>query len=275
MATRRTTRPRFTLALLVLTSITLITLDYRSGGSGVTDRARGLARDAFEPVGRGVGNVLSPVVNVIGGVLDFGRIKDENARLRDELARARADAAAGADARRELKTALDALDLEFVGDLPSVAARVTGGAFSPLQLTVEIDKGTEAGVDKGMPVVSGGSLVGRVVQVGPRRSTILVVSDPGLSVGVRLSSTGDLGVVTGDGGRRLVMSLVEPKTEVKVGEEVVTSGLQQSQYPPGLPVGKVTSVKRDGAGLTQDVLVTSTADLRRLSFVRVLQWRPA
>lgn len=275
MAARRTTRPRFTLALLVLTSITLITLDYRSGGSGFTDRARGYARDAFEPVGRAVDNVISPVGNVIGGVLDFGRVKDENARLRDELARARADAASGEEAKRELKTALDALDLGFVGDLPSVAARVTGGSFSPLQLTVEIDKGTDSGIDEGMPVVAGGSLVGRIVQVGPRRSTIRVVSDPGLSVGVRLSATGDLGVVTGDGGRRLVMSLVEPGTAVKVGDQVVTSGLQQSQYPPGVPVGKVTAVKRDSAGLTQSVVVTSAADLRRLSFVRVLQWRPA
>jgi rod shape-determining protein MreC len=274
VATRRTTRPRFTLALLVLTSITLITLDYRSGGSGLTDRLRGVARDAFEPVGRVVGNVISPVGNVIGGVLDFGRIKDENARLRDELARARADAAAGAEAERELKAALDALDLDFAGDLPSVAARVTGGSFSPLQLTIEIDKGTEAGVDEGMPVVSGGSLVGRIVQVGPRRSTIRVVTDPGLSVGVRLISTGDLGVVTGDGGRRLVMSLVEPNTEVKEGEQIVTSGLQRSQYPPGVPIGKVSDVKRDGAGLTQEVIVTSAIDLRRLSFVRVLQWRP-
>ena len=100
-----------------------------------------------------------------------------------------------------------------------------------------------------------------------------LLSDPGLSVGVRLSATGDLGVATGDGGD-LVMCLVEPTTEVKKGDSLVTSGLQQSEYPPGLPVGTVKSAKRDSTGLTQTVRVSTVVNLRRLSFVRVLQWSP-
>ena len=55
------------------------------------------------------------------------------------------------------------------------------------------------GIAKGMPVVSGGALVGRMVRVTSTKATIRLLTDPGLNVGVRLSRTGDVGVATGDG----------------------------------------------------------------------------
>lgn len=273
VAPRRTSRPRFTLGLIVLTAITLITLDYRAAGGGVTGAVRDGARTVLSPVGDGVKFVVTPVGNVIGGILDFGRLRRENSRLRDELARQRSDIVEAQDAKRQLKTALDELDLDVAGDIPSVAARVTGGTASILQYTLEIDKGSGDGIAKGMPVISGGALVGRVVRVTSTKATIRLLSDPGLSVGVRLSRTGDVGVATG-AGNDLDISLVEPTTEVKPGDAIVTSGLQQSQYPPGIPVGKVRESKTDDSGLAQSVRARTLVNLRRLSFVRVLQWSP-
>lgn len=271
VAPRRTSRPRFTLGLIVLTAITLITLDYRAAGGGVTGAVRDGARTVLSPVGDGVKFVLTPVGNVVGGVLDFGRLRRENSRLRDELARQRSDVIEAQDAKRQLKTALDELNLDVAGDIPSVAARVIGGTASILQYTLEIDKGSGDGIAKGMPVISGGALVGRIVRVTSTKATIRLLSDPGLSVGVRLSRTGDVGVATGAGGD-LDLGLVEPTTEVKVGDDIVTSGLQQSQYPPGIPVGKVREAKKDDSGLAQSVRARTLVNLRRLSFVRVLQW---
>lgn len=273
VAPRRTSRPRFTLGLIVLTAITLITLDYRAAGGGVTGAVRDGARTVLSPVGDGVKFVVTPVGNVVGGVLDFGRLRRENSRLRDELARQRSDVIEAEDAKRQLKTALDELSLDVAGDIPSVAARVIGGTASILQYTLEIDKGSGDGLAKGMPVISGGALVGRVVRVTSTKATIRLLSDPGLSVGVRLSRTGDVGVATG-AGNDLDLSLVEPTTEVKAGDAIVTSGLQQSQYPPGIPVGKVRDAQKDDSGLAQSVRARTLVNLRRLSFVRVLQWSP-
>lgn len=272
-APRRTSRPRFTLGLIVLTALTLITLDYRANGGGVTGTVRQAARTVLNPIGDGVGFVLTPIGNTVGGVLDFGRVRRENANLRDELARARSDQIEAQDAKRQLKTALDEIGLSVAADIPSVAARVTGSSASVLQFTMEIDKGSGDGIARNMPVVSGGALIGKIARVTASRSTVRLLSDPSLSVGVRLSRTGDLGVATGDGGD-LVMSLVEPTTEVKVGDSTVTSGLQQSEYPPGIPVGNVRSAQRDNTGLAQSVRLRTVVNLRRLSFVRVLQWSP-
>ncbi len=273
VAPRRTSRPRFTLGLIVLTAITLITLDYRAAGGGVTGAVRDGARTVLSPVGDGVKFVVTPLGNVVGGVLDFGRLRRENSRLRDELARQRSDAIEAQDAKRQLQTALDELSLDVAADIPSVAARVTGGTASLTQFTLEIDKGSSDGIARNMPVISGGALVGRIVRVTSTKSTIRLISDPGLSVGVRLSRTGDVGVSTGAGGD-LDISFVEPTTEVRTDDAIVTSGLQQSQYPPGLPVGRVRSAEKDDTGLAQAVRARTVVNLRRLSFVRVLQWSP-
>ncbi|MDP1794571.1 MAG: rod shape-determining protein MreC [Acidimicrobiales bacterium] len=257
----------------MLTAITLITLDYRASGGGVTGAVRDGARTVLSPIGDGVKFVVTPVGNVVGGVLDFGRLRRENSRLRDELARTRSDSIEAQDAKRQLQTALDELSLDVAADIPSVPARVIGGTTSLLQYTLEIDKGSSDGIARNMPVISGGALVGRIVRVTSTKSTIRLISDPGLSVGVRLSRTGDVGVATGTGGE-LDISLVEPTTEVRVDDAIVTSGLQQSQYPPGLPVGRVRSAEKDDAGLAQVVRARTVVNLRRLSFVRVLQWSP-
>ncbi|MGH9165546.1 MAG: rod shape-determining protein MreC, partial [Acidimicrobiales bacterium] len=127
----------------------------------------------------------------------------------------------------------------------------------------------------GMPVVSGAGLVGRVVDVSTRRAAVLLISDPTSSVGVRLAGSGDVGVATGRGrGSTLRIDLVEPLTKVEPGEALVTSGLEQSAFPPGIPVGQVKAATTATGALQQDVTAQPVADLDRLSFVKVLQWSP-
>ena len=86
---RRTSRRRSVLILLVLTSITLITIDARSNGGGVTRTVRDAARDTMAPVQSAVDDVLSPVADWFDGVAQSGNLKDENRTLRRELAQAR------------------------------------------------------------------------------------------------------------------------------------------------------------------------------------------
>jgi rod shape-determining protein MreC len=268
---RRTSRPRFTLLLLILTAVTLLTLDER-GGRFVTSM-RDHARDAFAPVSDAANAVFDPIGNALQGVVHYGDLEAENARLRDELAARDGDRLRSVDQERQLKALLDQQELDYVGDIPTVAARVIGGAPNAYQLTVELDRGRDHGVSPGMPVVSGAGLVGRVIDASSTHSTVLLITDRTSSVGVRLTGSGDTGVADGKGrGRALGVELIDPSTAVKVGEVVVTSGLQQSLYPPGVPVAKVVAAKALPGALSQDVTADPVVDLQRLSFVRVLQW---
>ncbi|HEX2040940.1 MAG TPA: rod shape-determining protein MreC [Acidimicrobiales bacterium] len=270
---RRSARPRFTLLLLVLTAITLLTLDER--GAGAIRTVRSAARDAFAPIASAADRVLEPIGDVFQGVVDYGDLEAENARLREQLAEREGAQAEAVDAQRELKALLDQQELDFVGDVPTVAARVVSTSPDNFRLAVEIDRGTDAGVAEDMPVVTGAGLVGRVASVSRTRATVLLLTDRESSVGVRLTTSGDVGVATGRGQRTpLRVDLIDAATTVVPGEVVVTSGLQQSVFPPGIPVGKVRTARTAPGALQQDVDIDPVVDLRRLTFVKVLQWSP-
>ncbi|HSH60479.1 MAG TPA: rod shape-determining protein MreC [Acidimicrobiales bacterium] len=269
---RRSASPRFVLLLLVLTAVTLLTLDERTGGLGVVDGARDAARDALAPARDATDSAVRPVANFFQGIIQYGRLEEANTRLREQLAARDAELAQVRDAQRERQELLDQQQLEFVGDIPAVAARVVLASPSNLDLTVEINRGRDSGVSPGMPVVNGAGLVGRVVDVSRTRATVVLISNPTSNVGVRLAS-GEVGVASGRGSRSaLEVDNVDPAAKVAPEEPVVTSGLQQSIYPPGIPVGKVRTARVPPEAVQQEVTVEPLVDLRRLTFVKVLQW---
>ena len=272
---RRSTRHRFLLLLLVLTSITVITVDVRGGGSGILESFRQAARDAFAPVQHATDRATAPIGDFFNGIFRYGDVKAENTRLRRQLADARGAQAAAVSAERERQELLALNKLTFAEAIPAVAARVVGTSPSNFQLTVEIDRGIPAGLRKGMPVVTGAGLVGRVAEVSQQRATVLLLTDPSFNVGIRLSGSGDVGVARGNGAHEpLPVDLVDIGTKVSPREVVMTSGLQGSVFPAGIPVGKVRAAKVPPAALQQEIDIDPLVDLARLDYVKVLLWQP-
>ncbi len=271
---RRSANPRFILLLLVLTAVTLLTLDERTGGLGMVDKARDAAADALGPARDATDSAVRPVADFFQGIIHYGRLEEANTRLREQLAARDAELAQVADAQRERQELLDQQKLEFAADIPAVAARVVLASPTNLDLTVEINRGRDSGVAPGMPVVSGTGLVGRVVDVSRTRATVLLISNPTSNVGVRLAS-GEVGVASGRGAQSaLEVDNVDPAAKVAPDEPVVTSGLQQSIYPPGIPIGRVRTARVPPEAVQQEVTLEPFVDLRRLTFVKVLQWSP-
>lgn len=272
---RRSRRNRFFLVLLALTSVTVLTLDYRGSGDGALEAVRQTARDAFAPLQAAADRVVSPVAGFFGSIGDFGDLRSENERLRRELDAARADAIRGADADRERQRLLDLSGLDYAGGLDSVPARVVATAPTNFQRTITIDRGTDAGLDAGMPVVTAAGLVGRVTEVSKIRSTVLLITDPQSNIGVRLAKSGERGVVRGGGNHNpLPLDLIGTEVPVEVGEPVVTSGLERGLFPAQIPLGRVRSVSAPPGALQKDILLDPSVDLARLEFVRVLFWQP-
>ena len=270
---RRSSRHRFILVLLVLTSVTLLTLDERSDSTGIISHVRSAARDALAPVQATVSSATSSVGDRVGTVVHYKNLRAENARLRRELDTARSQNLRNADAERERQGLLELAQMPFADDIETVAGRVLSRSPSNFQMTVEIDRGTQDGVQKGMPVATGAGLVGRVASVSGREATVVLLTDPSFNAGVRLTGSGDVGVASGSGpGQPLHVDLIELATKVGEGELVVTSGLQQSVFPPGIPVGRVRGAQADPGTLQQEVQLDPLVDVRRLQYVRVLKW---
>jgi rod shape-determining protein MreC len=268
---RRTSRRRSVLILLVLTSLTLITLDARGNGGGVTRTVRDSARDAMAPVQSAVDDVLSPVADWFDGVTQSANLKDENRTLRRELAQARGQAAQSSGALRENTELRKLAKLPSVATLAGVDAQVVAGSPGNFESTIALDKGSDVGITADMPVVTGDGLIGRVVQASGKRSTVLLLTDPSSGVAVRLEKSGGTGVANGRAGSNLLrLDFVKPQYKVKLGELVFTS--TSSRYPANIPVGEVVSVKKAPGAIEQTILVRPVADVGRSSFVRVLQW---
>ncbi len=273
-----TGRSRYTLLLLILTSVTLLTLDFR--GFGPLESAREGAVDVFNPVRSAAETAFDPVADVWNEVFGDDATQREVEELRAEVERLRGQLIANTNADRLLQDVLAELDIEYVGNLDRVVAQVVSGPVGNFDdFDIEIDKGVSDGVLEGMPVVSNGGLIGRVVEAGRTRSRVRLVSDPAFTVGVRLLSQGedgDLALARGSGlGKPLIVTeRIDPLTDVEVGEIVVTSGIDRSRYPGGIPIGIVTDVRLDEGALEQVLTVQPAADLATIGFVSVILFEP-
>jgi rod shape-determining protein MreC len=269
---RRTSRSRFTLVLLVLTSVTVLTLDFR--GSSVIRDLRGAAATVFSPFRSVTDTVFGPVGDAWNGAFHYDDVRRENDALRKQLDEAKGAAAAGQQATKELDDLLEANKLTVLASIPKVSADVIAGPSTNFEHTIELSKGSDAGIREGMPVVSGG-LVGRVVQVTGGRSVVKLITDPDFAVAVRLASSGETAVGRGTGdGRPLRVDNVDAKAQVPANESLLTSGYDRAIFPKDIPVGTVTKAEVDADQLSQSLTVDPTADLGHLSVVQVLLWEP-
>jgi rod shape-determining protein MreC len=267
----RGSRTRVT--VLVVASITLLAIGLRD--VPVVRDVREGAADVLSPVQGAVDTVTSPVRNAWHGVTDYEDVRDERDRLRAEQAEAEAADVRATDAEQQLADLSQVLDLPFAGDVPTVVGRVVAGPRSNFSHAVQIDKGSDDGVAVGMPVAAGAGLVGRVTQVTAGTARVELVTDPEFRVGVRLASTGDLGTARGQGrdDPLVVDSSIPPRTEVPAGTGVVTSGVDRSAFPPGIPVGTVRSTHEGSGGLSLELEVDPLVDVEQLSYLSVLRWQ--
>jgi rod shape-determining protein MreC len=270
---RRSGRSRFTLILLLLTSITVITLDFRGQSSGIVDSVRETALDVFTPVKDAADSAFSPVRNAWNGVFAYDDLEDENARLKEQLASLQGDRDRVTEAEKQYKELLTTVDPAFAGNLPPVQARVITAPISNFEHSFEINVGSEDGVKEGMTVVAGKGLVGRVVRTSGDQSVVQLITDRDFAVGVRMQKSREVAIAAGQGpDEPMDVSFVDPEVKVFEGELVTTSGLPESAFPNGVPIGRIRSAVKKSGELEQEVTLDAAVDVERLTYVAVLLW---
>ena len=278
---QRSGRSRYRLILLILTAAALLTLDFR--GFGPLETAQSWVRDTLEPVVGAVDVVLGPVAEVWTVMFTYNDLREENARLADEVDRLNSADIRAAARRDAFDRLLDATGVTYVEGVDQLAATVLRDSVGNFDDDVlSIDVGRRHGVAEGMAVVTSAGFVGRVETVDATSSTVTTVSDPDLVIGVRLLDTGDVGLghgMAGDPTKFVVdAGLRWPETGdlselPAIGSPVVTAAA--SRYPADIPVGRVASVEPAQAALAQLVTVELAADTQDLGYVTVLLQAPA
>ncbi|MEP6895106.1 MAG: rod shape-determining protein MreC [Chloroflexota bacterium] len=149
------------------------------------------------------------------------------------------------------------------------AAAVIGRDPSPFLQYVIINRGSNDGIQRGMPVVTNQGLVGRVDAVIADAARVQLITDPASSVNVRLQNAQTdaslIGSVTGD----VTLDLIPQDVSLEVGDLVLTSGLGGG-YPPDLIVGQVVNIRTRDFDLFQQAAVQPVVDFNRLQIVLII-----
>ncbi|MEY2798186.1 MAG: hypothetical protein RIS22_452 [Actinomycetota bacterium] len=270
MATPDKSRSRFFLIALLVTALIIVTLDLRGSVPGQT--FRGITNTVLAPFQSFFRFFYDPISNFISEASNLGRsadkineLEERNAKLEEELSRFKV-------ATRELEQLKDVLDLAAAGRYKSVPARViAAGSAAGFSRTIELDVGARDGVATDMTVISGAGLVGRVISASESTSIALLLDDETFKAGIRMESSGILGVISGTGNSQLSLTLFDSSSELNAGDRMVARGSSNSRpFVPGVPVGTITSVDQNSGKLTKTALVRPFVNLNSLEVVAVV-----
>jgi rod shape-determining protein MreC len=209
----------------------------------------------------GVGNLWNNYIYLRG-------VRQENRDLKFEIERLRLDQVRLAEDAAQARRLQALLGFKEQYIAKTVAAQVIGSSGSEQSRSIYIDKGTSAGVEKDMAVITADGLVGRVLRAYGSSAQVLLINDQSSGVGVILDKSRLQGVIKGTAAGEVILEKVMTDEQVAPGDVIVTSGGDQI-FPKGITVGTVMKVS-PGADLFLNIRVKPTASLSRLEEVLVI-----
>ena len=200
-------------------------------------------------------------------------VRAENAKLKDEVAALQIGLQQERALAQQSRTLQGLLDLKTAVPLKTTAASVIAGGASPEFRTMTIDKGTGDGLAPDMAVLAPAGVVGRIIMPASRAAKVQLLIDRDAAAGAIVERTRAQGIVVGTGTDRFRMDHVPAAADIKVGDRLVTSGIE-GIYPKGFVIGQIESLNRQGGEFT-DVMVRPAVEFSELESVLVVLAPPA
>jgi rod shape-determining protein MreC len=273
-------RRRLVVGVLVLASLILISLSFRSGESGPLTGVQSAGATALRPFAVGLERVAQPFRDAYAWADGLFTARDEAERLREENRLLRQQAIQNQFALQEnkyLRAQLDYIDgPRFPAGFTPVNAEVTGRPPTAFAQAIVIAAGTDNGVRLNDPVMTADGLVGLVTSVTAKLARVQLLTDEEAAASARDVRTGATGIVRHARGtsQTLVLDRVRKEDVIRRGDQVVTAGWRagalSSLYPKGIPIGRVTSWGLTDTDLFQQVQVDPYVDFGSLDSVIVL-----
>jgi len=214
--------------------------------------------------------IISGSVYALRDVAGFGTMRMENKMLRDNLASLEMELLNLREARLENERLRKFLDFKESDKRKFVPALVIAKDPSGLSDSVIIDRGKKDKLEKGMIVISGSGIAGRVVETGWRISRVLLITDYDSVFSGVVERTREEGAVAGNMRAGLIMKYLDTGSDVKKGDVVITSGLY-GVFEKGVLIGEVVSLETDSSGLYLNAIVKPTVDVKKLEEVLVVR----
>jgi rod shape-determining protein MreC len=273
-------RRRLVVGVLVLASLVLISLSFRSGESGPLTGVQSAGATALRPFEVGLERIAQPFRDLYAWADGLFTARDEAEKLRKENRLLRQQVIQNQFAVQEnqyLRKQLHYVDgPRFPADFLQVNAEVTGRPPTVFAQAIVIAAGSDDGVRLNDPVVNADGLVGLVTDVTSKLARVQLLTDEeaaASALDVRTSATGIVRHARGT-SETLVLDRVRKEDVVRRGDQIVTAGWRAgaltSLYPKGIPIGRVTSWGITDTDLWQQIQVDPYVDFGSLDSVIVL-----
>lgn len=151
--------------------------------------------------------------------------------------------------------------LEDDADKHFTVAKLIGVQSSFAEQKIIVNKGRNDGVYIGQPLLGANGIIGQVGELTPISATVTLISSPGFTVLGEIERSGLRVIVRGIGNAERIRLLYVPTTaDIKVGDQIVTSGLDH-KYPYGYPIGTVISIEQQQGDSFATIYIRPNAKL--------------
>lgn len=152
-----------------------------------------------------------------------------------------------------------------IATIPANVIRRSNALLNPIIL---IDCGSSNGVREGMGVATADGALGQIIYTTSGTAKVLTLHHLDSGIGAMLQNSRIQGVVSGTGKGTSVMRFISRFDPIVLGESVVTSGLDGA-FPKGVPIGKVSAIKRDASEMFQTVEIVTNVNMNTIEEVIV------
>jgi len=238
--------------------------------SGLLGNIIGKAVDPLVGAQSWVSTRVNAAVDFFTVPRDVNTLRQQNAALQSEVSRLQSEI-------MELQQQLVETDilyalLDFARENPNnqyIAAAVIGKDPSPFLKYIIIDRGSDDGIFKGMPVVTEQGLVGNVDAVTASAARVQLITDQGSVVNVKLQESKVEAQVQGSVTGDITLEMVNPSVDLAEGDLVFTSGLGGT-YPTEILIGQVISPEINENELFLTASIQPSVDFSNLQAVLVI-----
>ncbi len=258
----------------VITALILVIVPTVLSAMGLSDYVRGALQTVASPFQAAFTWVADAVAGFGEYFTAFDELAAENEALRkkldeanDQLYNARLLEEENEWLRNYL--GLKRLHTDYRFEEATVIGREGGNSITVLTL----NRGSLHGIEKGMPVLTDGGIVGAVVEVSATWCRVETLLETASAVGAYVERSAQSGIVSGSFSLAAeglcVMNYLPDGADIRIGDRILTSGIS-SVYPPGLYIGEVTAVQPDPYSRTVTAEITIAVNPHALSRVMIL-----
>ncbi|MFH1075030.1 MAG: rod shape-determining protein MreC [Candidatus Firestonebacteria bacterium] len=147
-------------------------------------------------------------------------------------------------------------------------AKVVGRDLSNYFGVLTVDLGERDGVVIDMPVISPEGIAGKIIEVYPEYSLVMLLTDYKSGISGIIQKPRSVGTVTGAGNGMCKMKYLSVNDEAKIGDFIVTSG--DGKFPKGLLIGKISGIRPASDSMSLDIDVIPAVNVLKLEEVLIV-----